>query len=225
MNCVIDTSCLKGRLFFDEIYLLRNRILILIGIFVGGVCFAGNAKVDIEFKGKKSLHYSDVCLGKGEVYTDLLFNFGQFVCKPNFKEYGGVPLIAEMKDGCDSKVEYDPLTGKLIDFDISYAESSFYEVMNVLSEKYGKPEDESKNAYVDTKKNLMYRWEDSKGGWIFLTMNSVHYFKKGHISPTVVRYCTVLSIRTREMQNLRDAMERKSDDIRKSKIKNNANKL
>ena len=181
--------------------------------------------MDIDFKGKKSLHYSDVCLGKGEAYTDLIFNYGQLICRPNFKEYGGVPLIAEMKDGCDSKVEYDPLTGKVIRLDINYKEYSFHNVMNVLSEKYGKPVDKSSNTFVDVNKNVMYEWVDSKGGYITLRTNSVNDFKKGAISPTVLRYCTVLSIRTREMQNMYDAMERKSDDVRKSKIKTDAGKL
>lgn len=211
--------------FFIEEFDFIRSLLIFVGLIYCGLSVAGNAKVDIEFKGKKSLQYIDVCAGKGEPFRSALFNVGQFECKPNFKEYGGVQLIAQMNDNCDSKIQYDPSTGKVIALDLNYEESSFSRVLNILKEKYGEPADKSNKVFVNPALNVLYQWGDSKGSYINLHIGSVEQLKKGSLNPTVIRYCTILNIRTKEMLDLGSEMDNKREISNKRKIKSDADKL
>lgn len=204
---------------------LPIKFLLVFSIFLSQATFASKTKVEIEFKGKKSLHISDVCKEIGKPYTSLVFNYGQLECTPNFKDYGGVPLITEKKDSCDSSLEYEPSSGKLVRLEIKYEQSSFNQVLSVLTEKYGKPLFKSNKISTDKLLNDSYVWEDSKGSYINLRLGSVTYFKEGYILGTIERYCTVLDIRTIEMQNLYEAMRLKAEALRKNKIKENASKL
>lgn len=202
-----------------------TRVTVLSAVLFACGVVQASTKVDIAFKGKTDLHYTDVCTDKGTAYKDYVFNYGQFECSPKFSEYGGVPLIKELKDYCDSKVQYDPVTGKVIDLKISYGEFNFNQLLNVLTERYGKGVDISSNAFTDPKLNIYYEWKDARGGRILLHTSSVSYVPEGKIFPVVSRYCTVLSIETKEMNALRDAMEKKSEAINKNRIRSNASKL
>ena len=204
---------------------LPMKFLLVFSIFLSQVTFASNTKVDIEFKGKKSLHISDVCKEIGKPYRSIVLNYGQLECTPNFKDYGGVPLITEKKDSCDSTFEYEPSSGKLVRLEIKYEQNSFNKVLSVLSEKYGKPLFKSHTTFTDKLLNDSYTWEDSKGSYINLRLGSVAYFKEGSLVRTVERYCTVLDIRTIEMQNLYEAMRLKTEALQKNAIKENASKL
>ena len=201
------------------------KLLLINSIFLSEVTFAGNAKVDIEFKGKKSIHISEVCKDIGKPYSGIVFNYGQLECTPNFKEYGGLPLTTEKKDSCDTIFEYEPTSGKLVKLEIKYEQNSFDKVLSVLSEKYGKPIFKSLKTFKDTLLNDSYEWEDSKGSYIALRLNAVAYFKEGSMVRTVERYCTVLDIRTIEMQNLYETMRQRAEVSRKNKLKENASKL
>jgi len=201
------------------------KFLSPIALILCGTTFANNAKVDIEFKGKKSILISDVCKNIGKPYSSIIFDYGQLECTPNFNEYGGIPLISEKKDSCDSKIEYEPTSGKLVKFEIKYERNSFDNVLNVLAEKYGKPTYRDVKISSDKSLNGIYEWEDAKGGYISLSLNAVAYFKEGSLVRTVERYCTVLNIRTHEMKNLFETMRVKSENSIKKSIIENAKKL
>lgn len=201
------------------------KILAFISLFLCGTTFANNAKVDIEFRGKKSIHISDVCKDIGKPHSSIVFDYGQLECTPNFKDYGGVALIAEKKDSCDSRLEYEPSSGKLVRLHIHYEQNSFDKVLNVLSEKYGKPAFKTEKIFTDKLLNDSYEWKDAKGSYITLSLNAVSYFKEGSLVRTVERYCTVLNIRTIEMQNLYETMRQNAEVSRKNKLKENASKL
>jgi len=201
------------------------KILTLISLSLCGTTFANNAKVDIEFKGKKSIQISDVCKDIGKPYSKIVFDYGQLECTPNFKDYGGVPLTTEKKDSCDTIFEYEPTSGKLVNLEIKYEQNSFDRVLNVLSEKYGKPTFRTHKTSSDKILNEIYEWEDTKGGFISLRQDSVSYFKEGSLVRTVERYCTVLTIRTHEMKKLLESMRLKSEDSSKKSIREQAKKL
>lgn len=203
--------------------LLKKLINFSLVLFCTGLSAA--TKVDVSFKGKTELHYTDVCVNKGIPYRGRIFNYDQFECSPKFVEYGGVSLIKQMNDYCDSKVEYDPETGKLIALGINYDEDNFDNVLTVLTERYGKAIDKSSKNFTDPKLNVGFEWKDSKGGYVMLGMSSVTQVQEGRISPIVMRYCTTLTIGTKAMTNLRNAMEKKSEAVYKNKIKSNASKL
>jgi len=201
------------------------KILTLISLFLCGTTFANNAKVDIEFKGKKSIHISDVCKDIGKPYSKIVFDYGQLECTPNFKDYGGVALIAERNDSCDSRLEYEPSSRKLVRLDIHYEQNSFDRVLSILSEKYGKPVFKTEKIFRDKLLNDSYEWNDAKGSYITFSLNAVSYFKEGSLIRTVERYCTVLSIRTIEMQKLYETMRQNAEESRKDKLKKDASKL
>lgn len=201
------------------------KFLASISLILCGTTFANNAKVDIEFKGKKSILISDVCKEIGKPYSGIVFDYGQLECTPNFKEYGGVPLTTERNDSCDSKIEYEPNSGKIVRLEIKYEKYSFDTILNVLAEKYGQPAYRTHKTYSDKSLNDIYEWEDSKGGFISLRLNSVAYFKEGSLVRTVERSCTVLNLRTNEMKNLLESMRVKSENLSKKSIRENAKKL
>ena len=201
------------------------KLLLIISIFLSEVTFAGNAKVDIEFKGKKSIHISEVCKEIGKPYSSNVFNYGQLECTPNFKEYGGVPLITVKNDICDSRLEYEPSSGKLIRLEIKFERNSLERVLSVLSEKYGKPVYTKFHTFVDKTLENSYEWEDAKGSYITLRLASVVNYKDGYLSYKVERYCTVLQLQTIEMQNITEAMKLKSEASSRNQIKEDASKL
>ena len=217
--------------------------VLFIAIFWSGISFAGTSKVDIEFKGKKSVHHTEVCSDPGTrlpledslVQTlasmDLFIDYGQYQCYPNFSEYGGIKIIQKKNDDCDSKLDFDPISGMITNLKISYEKNSYSQIFKILKEKYGsdKPgEIKWRDITVKT-----HEWEDSKKGLIRLTeVERVYTHRSDRISPDISRSCSILEIKTSAMHALTIKMEAekkkkilKELDAENNDLKSNANKL
>ncbi len=133
--------------------------------------------MDVEFKGKKSVRHTEVCSDPGKrlhledrivqalARMDVFVDYGQYQCYPNFLEYGGIELVQKKDDECDSKLDFDPISGKISNLKISYEENSYGQIFKILKEKYGfdKPgEIKWRDITVKT-----HEWEDSKKGVSF----------------------------------------------------------
>jgi hypothetical protein len=205
---------------------LKKTLILCCALLLNKFSFAGNTKTEIEFKGKKSLHYSEVCAEKGEKKNILEFRKDSsffwhdvYSCHPNFTEYGGEPLIKQQNRSCDSSIEYEPISGKVIRILISYQTSSFEKILETVSEKYGKPIISLRKDSPFPEKN--YTWKDNKGGYIFLSLT-----KELNINTKEdARYCSTLSINTYVMQKLLIDIDGKIEAVRKNKIKNDSEKL
>lgn len=189
-------------------------------------CIGSNAstKVDVSFMGKTDLYYTDICFDKGVLYEGVFYN-GLYRCSPKFNEYGGMPLIKNSGDRCDSEVFYDPASGKVLSLEIKYDEYLFNKLDLVLAEKYGKGLSKSEKTFTDPKLNVKHEWKDSKGGRILLGMSSESKVPEGRLLPVVVRYCAYLKIQTKEMNNSFNLWMNRKDEQYKNKLKSNASKL
>lgn len=217
--------------------------VLFIAIFWSGNSFAGTSKVDIEFKGKKSVRHTEVCSDPGTrlpledslVQTlasmDVFIDYGQYQCYPNFSEYGGIKLIQKKNDGCDSKLDFDPRSGMISNLKISYDENSYSHILKILKEKYGsdKPgEIEWRDITVKT-----HEWKDDKKGRIRLTeVERVYIHRSDRIIPDVSRSCSILEIKTSAMHELTIKMKiekkkkiSKEIEIENNDLKSKANKL
>jgi hypothetical protein len=197
----------------------------LLTFFVPNLSFAGTT--DIEFKGKKTLNYKEICSGKGEKYADEKFgNKGQYVCKPNFKSYAGESLISERNDGCDSAIEYDSVSGRVVDMFLRYPNDSAEKLLEVLTEKYGETKNQLQDIYVDKSLNFEYSWlgkSSISGGFIRLSKEAVVKTINGNSQ--VVRRCTTLRIMTSTMMDDSISMRERYDGDKKRILKNEASKL
>jgi hypothetical protein len=207
---------------------LTLNMLILLTFFVPNLSCAGNT--DIEFKGKKTLNYKEICSGKGEKYTDEKFGFsinkGQYVCKPNFKTYAGENLISERNDGCDSAIEYDSVSGRVVDMYLRYPIDSSEKLLEVLTEKYGETKNQRQDIDVDKSLNFEYSWvgkSNISSGFIRLSKETV--FKTINGNHQVVRRCTTLRIMTSTMMDDSISMRERYDGDKKRILKTEASKL
>lgn len=217
--------------------------ILSIAIFWSGNSFAGTSKVDIEFKGKKSVRHTEVCSDPGTrlaledslVQTlasmDVFIDYDQYQCYPNFSEYGGIKLIQKKNDDCDSKLEFDLTSGIISNLKISYDKNSYNYILKILKEKYGsdKPgEIKWRDITVKT-----HEWEDSKKGRIRLTeVERVYTHRSDRIFPDISRSCSILEIKTSAMHELKIKMEAekknkilKEIEIENNHLKSKANKL
>jgi hypothetical protein len=204
---------------------LTLNMLFLLVLFVPNLSCAGNS--DIEFKGKKTLNYKEICSGKGDKFADEKFgNKGQYVCKPNFKSYAGENLISEKNDGCDSAIEYDPVSGRVVDMYLRYPVDSSEKLLEVLTEKYGETKNQLQDIHVDKSLNFEYSWlgkSSISGGFIRLSKEAV--LKTNNGTSQVVRRCTTLRIMTSTMMDDSISMRERYDENKKRIIKNEASKL
>lgn len=189
-------------------------------------CIGSNAhtKVDVAFKGKTDLYYTDVCANKGTIYEGVFYR-GLYTCSLKFNEYGGLPLIKNNGEICDSEVFYEPASGKLINLKLSYDEYHFDNLIAIISERYGKGVYNSEKNSIDPKLGVKYEWSDAKGGRILLGVHSETKIPEGRLLPVVVRYCAFLTIKTKEMNNSFDLWWKGKDEQYKNKVKSNASKL
>lgn len=212
-------------------------------IFWNGNSFAASSKVDIEFKGKKSIRHTEVCSGPGTPFPaedriaqalarlDVFIDYGQYQCYPNFSEYGGLKLIQKKNDRCDSKIDLDPISGKISNLKINYDKNSYEYILEILREKYG-PEKPGKIELRDISVKT-HEWKDDKKGFIRLTeIERVHIHRSDRIVPDISRSCSVLEIKTSAMHELKVKMEieKKNKILKEIEIENNnlkikANKL
>ena len=195
------------------IFKFINSIVLFSLVFLYATsALAENTIKPIRFKGKTEIKFEDVCLNKGSAYTDNLFNIGQFVCSPNFKEYVGEPIITESKDRCSTIFQYDPLTKYIIDLDIKFPDSSIDQLREILTASYGKPKVKNIKLFTYSTSSDRYSWEDANSS---ISLYIEDY--QDHESK-VVNSCTVLSFSSRKMFEIKEKMKKLKD-------MNNANKI
>lgn len=217
--------------------------VLFVAIFSSGNSFAEISKVDIEFKGKKSVRHTEVCSTPGTrlaledsliqtlANMDVFIDYGQYQCYPNFSEYGGIKMIQRNNDGCDSKLDFDPISGLISNLKINYDKNSYNYIFKILKEKYGSDKlGEIKWRDITVK---THEWKDSKKGRIRLTeLERVYNHRSDRIFPEISRSCSVLEIKTSVMNELTIKMEAEKKkkisneiEVENNDLKIKANKL